>query len=92
MKSTQAQAAALIRKELKAAFKDTKFSVTSESYSMGDSVSVCWENGPNREAVHAIVGKYQYGHFDSMTDCYEHSNGNESIPQTKFVQLYRRAA
>lgn len=83
--SNQAQAAKLIRKELKAAFPDIKFRVTSEGYSMGDSVRVQWVNGPTCSQVKEISDKYQYGHFDGMTDCYEYSNNRKDLPQSKFV-------
>jgi len=83
--SQQAQAAKLIRKELKVAFPDIKFRVTSKGYSMGDNVRIMWVNGPTREQVQEISDKYQYGHFDGMIDCYEYSNTRKDIPQTKFV-------
>lgn len=84
-KTTHAQCAALIRKELKAA--GIKASVTSESFSMGNAVNVALNNvAPEiREIADKICNKYQYGHFDGMTDCYEYSNKNDNIPQVKFV-------
>ncbi len=87
--SDHASAAKLIRQELKKAFPLVKFSVTSESYSMGDSVNVSWTNGPNTDKVNEIVKKYQYGHFNGMEDIYENSNNRVDIPQTKFVQTRR---
>lgn len=90
--SSHAAAAAAIRAELKRAFPAVKFQVRSESYSMGDSVRIHWQDGPTVEAVDAITKKYQYGHFDGMTDMYEHSNCRTDIPQTKFVQTERRTS
>lgn len=87
--SEAAQAAKLIRKELKAAFPKTKFSVTSEYFSMGNAVNISWDNGPAKSEVHEISDKYEYGHFDGMTDCYEFSNKRTDIPQTKFVKTHR---
>lgn len=87
--STQAAAAKAIRKELKAAFPTVKFSVTSESFSMGDAVRISWTDGPMTKEVEAITGKYQYGHFNGMEDIYEHSNRRSDIPQTKYVQTSR---
>lgn len=84
-KSSQAMAADAIRTELKQAFPGVKFSVTSEGYSMGDSVNIKWEDGPTTDQVEAITGKYQYGHFDGMTDMYEYSNDRSDIPQSKYV-------
>jgi hypothetical protein len=83
------KAAVLIRKELKSAFPTIKFRVISSSFSMGDSVDIFWDNGPSRDAVRKITRKYQYGHFDSMTDCYENSNCREDLPQSKFVTCQR---
>lgn len=59
MKSIQAQAASAIRAELKSAFPTVKFSVKSESFSGGNSVSIHWYDGPLTKEVNAIVGKYQ---------------------------------
>jgi len=61
--------AANIRMELKAAFPGVKFSVRSEGYSMGCSIDIDWTDGPTKEAVKMITNKYEYGTFDSMTDC-----------------------
>lgn len=89
MKSSQAQAAKLIRQELKQAFPGTKFSVTSQSFSMGCSIDIRWDNGPTSKQVESITGKYEYGHFDGMTDCYEISNRRNDIPQSKYVMEQR---
>lgn len=86
----QAQAAKMIRKELKAEFPDVKFSVRSRSASMMNAVDIDWTDGPTRHDVESIVGKYQYGHFDGMIDCYEYSNRRDDIPQVKFVQCHRQ--
>jgi hypothetical protein len=80
-----AQAAKLIRAELKKAFPNVKFSVRSNNYAGGDSVYVNWTNGPTRDAVTEITDKYQYGHFDGMIDLYEYSNNIEGLPQAKYV-------
>ena len=88
-KSNQAQAAALIRKELKKEFPQTKFRVTSSGFSGGDSVSIHWQNGATTKQVQDITNKYQYGHFDGMTDSYEYSNNRKDIPQTKYVMEQR---
>ena len=86
-KSNQALAAAAIRKELKAA--GIKASVTSEGYSMGDSVNISLVDASpeTMKAVNSLCKKYQYGHFDGMNDIYEHSNSRNDIPQTKFVMI-----
>ncbi len=87
--SGHAAAAKAIRNELKNTYPEIKFSVTSESFSMGNSVHISWYDGPTTNEVDSIVKKYQYGHFDGMTDMYEYSNDRDDIPQTKYVQTSR---
>lgn len=84
-----AQAARAIRAELKTNFPSVTFSVRSRNFSMGDAVDIAYTDGPTLDAVQAITGKYQYGHFDGMTDMYEHSNSRKDIPQAKFVHARR---
>lgn len=86
-KTQAAQAAALIRKEIKAAYPGLKFRCTSENYSGGNSIRVSYIDQPKEvhEAITAIAKKYQYGHFDGMHDIYEYSNSNPEIPQAKYV-------
>jgi hypothetical protein len=88
-KTSQAKAAACVRAELKKAFPNTKFSVTSDSGANTSSVDIRWANGPTCEQVKAYSKKYQYGHFDGMVDMYEYSNTNADIPQAKFVFAQR---
>ena len=83
--SSHAATAAAIKAELKAAFPNCKFSVTSDSFSGGNATRIHWTDGPTSTEVEKITGKYQYGHFDGMTDCYESSNSRDDIPQTKYV-------
>lgn len=87
--SEHAQAAKLIRTELKKAFPEIKFYVTSESYSGGNSVSIEYIDGPTQKQIQEIVDKYEYGHFDGMYDIYEYSNNRNDIPQVKYVQIQR---
>jgi len=88
-KSNQAAAAAAIKAELKKAFPLVKFSVTSEGFANGDSVHISWTDGPKRDAVENITGKYQYGHFNGMEDIYENTNSRDDIPQAKYVNESR---
>jgi hypothetical protein len=87
--STHAAAAKAIRKDLKKAWPMIKFSVTSDSYSGGNSVIINWTNGPTYNQVNSLTSKYEYGHFDGMFDSYEYSNLREDIPQVKYVQHSR---
>lgn len=84
-----AQAAKMIRQELKAAFPATTFGVRSRNFSMGDAVDVAWTDGPQVDQVNAVVRKYQYGSFDGMQDLYEYTNTRDDIPQAKYVQTHR---
>jgi len=63
-----------IRRELEEHFPGHKFRVRGESFSMGNASTVTWEDGPSRDEVNAITGKYSGGHFDGMTDMYESSH------------------
>lgn len=89
MKSEQARAAQLIRGELKAAFPGVKFSVTSQSFSGGNSIGVSWEGNPEIANVNKIIKKYQYGSFNGMTDSYDYDNNRADLTQVRFVQASR---
>ena len=88
--SGHAAAAAAIRSELKAEFPAVKFSVTSESFSMGNAVQIRWTDGPSTQVVDLIVKKYEYGHFDGMEDIYRYDNRRDDIPQAKYVSTSRK--
>lgn len=90
--SIHAESAKAIRKELKRAFPLTKFSVTSSTYSGGNSVAVEWVDGPTSEEVGNVAYKYQYGHFNGMEDIYEHTNRRDDLPQVKYVQVRRQVS
>lgn len=86
--STHSQAAKAAKKDVIALIGKERFvSARSESYSMGSSITVVCRNvtPEERKQVSALVRKYQYGHFDGMTDSYEYSNRDESLPQVKFA-------
>jgi hypothetical protein len=86
--SIHALAAKAIRADLKKAFPGVKFGVRSETFSMGDSATVSWTDGPAVETVKEIADKYQAGDFDGMTDSY---NFRENAPDVsvKFVSCDR---
>lgn len=89
MKSQVAQAAAIIRKHLKA--NNIAARVTSKSYSMGSSINVTIQQDvvpAVRDQIEAYCNGFQYGHFDGMQDLYEYSNRNDEIPQAKFVFVH----
>jgi len=87
--TTHAATAKAIRQELKSIFPTVKFSITSESFSMGNAVRIRWEDGATVEQIDSIVKKYQYGSFNGMEDLYEIDNNNDDIPQVKYVQTSR---
>jgi len=62
-----------IRIELERAYPGHKFSITSETFSGGDSIDVRWTDGVTEKEIRDIIGKYQEGHFDGMTDSYNYS-------------------
>jgi hypothetical protein len=70
--NTAASAAKAIRVELKTKFPGIKFSVRSSTFAGGNSIDVSWTDGPTDAAVGEVIGKYQYGNFDGMTDCYNY--------------------
>lgn len=91
--SPHAIAAKALRAELKAAFPDAKLSVRARTASMMSAIDVEWINGPTTAAVKAVADKYQYGHFDGMTDGYYMSNNRADLPaQVKYVQVHRKIA
>jgi len=67
-------AAKNIRIELARTFPGQKFSVRSSSFANGNDVCVSWTDGPTTKEVEALVGKYQYGHFNGMEDIYEYNH------------------
>lgn len=64
----------------------------SSSFSMGNSVDIEIEDQPPEmmKIIHSELDQYQQGHFDGMTDMYEYSNTDNSIPQTKYLQISNR--
>ena len=65
---TCAETAKLVRKELKKHFPKTKFSVRSNTYSMGASIDVKWKDGPTCKQVESVVSVYGGKGFDGSID------------------------
>lgn len=80
-------AAKNMRIELAAAFPGVKFSVKSKRFSMGDSITVNWTDGPNGDQVDPIIEKYEAGSFNGMEDIYEYSAAawNDAFGDAKYV-------
>lgn len=86
-KTEAAQVAALIKAELKEKFPGTVFSVKSQTYAGGDSVTIYYTatvNGPKISAVELVGSKYKAGHFDGSIDCYEYTNRGTG-PTAKYI-------
>lgn len=62
-------AAKAIKEALTKLWPSVKFSVVSDSFANGNSIDIYWNFGPTTEQVERIAKKYEYGRFDSMTDC-----------------------
>ena len=76
-----AKAAKIIRKEMKA--QGVSGRVTCSNYAGGSSL---FEVLPaTKDAVESFCNKFEMGHFDGMTDCYEMSNCRDDVPQVSFV-------
>jgi hypothetical protein len=87
-KTSHAAAAAAIRAELKA--NNIKASVRSRSFAGGNAVDVeiLQDVLPaTLKEIEAFVGRFQYGHFDGMTDSYSYTNRDESLPQVKYTHV-----
>lgn len=72
-----------LRKELRAAFPDVKFSIRYKTFSGGDEIRVSYIDGPKSDAVKAIASRYTYDSSGSniMTDYYDYQ-------PTEFTQKY----
>lgn len=62
------ETAKLVRKELKKAFPNQKFSVKSSKYSGGSSIDVDWRDGAAYNKVEAVAGHFKGSNFDGMQD------------------------
>lgn len=60
--------AKIIRAELAKHFPGIKFSVRSQSYSMGSHVNVRWTDGPPTRLVDRVINKFSGKTFDGMDD------------------------
>lgn len=67
---TAAETAKKVRKSLKVAFPNTKFSVKSSTYSMGSSVTVYYVSGekPEFHKCNEVVRSFASATFDGMDD------------------------
>lgn len=89
MKSQAAKAAKEIRKELKAQFPGTKFSVITKNYAGGSSVTITYEDGPNKGDVERVARYWEAGTFNGMIDLYEYDSSKANMNTTKHVFVNR---
>jgi len=66
--SEPAHSAKVLKGHLQKFFPGVKFSVTSDTFSMGCSIDVSYTDGPLLQEVEAIANLFQYGRFDAMQD------------------------
>lgn len=62
------ETASIVRWALGESFPGVKFSVRSESYSMGCTIRVSWVDGPTGSQVNPILDRFSSSDFDSMQD------------------------
>ncbi|UTI09388.1 LPD29 domain-containing protein [Enterobacter hormaechei] len=72
------RAAKNIRILLKREFKGAKFSVRTRD---ATCIDVSWTDGPTRQEVDLLIGKFQIGNYDGFSECYEYNS-------TGFNKLY----
>lgn len=80
-----------LRAMLKVEFPGVKFSVSSNSYSGGDSARVKYVDGPAYGKVNRVVGKFGTKNFDGMQDLEEDCSTafNDVAGGFSYVHLYR---
>jgi hypothetical protein len=93
------ETAKVIRQILRAAFPATKFSVTTSRGSMVSGVDIRWADGPTVKLVDSIVGQFEAGSFNGMTDSYEYDrdavvtvDGVQYRPATRYVSTHRNTS
>jgi hypothetical protein len=79
-----------IKKELKRAFPNVKFSVRAD----GNSVRIEWTDGVTDEQVEKITKKYKEGNFNGMIDMYEYKKEGRTFRKlfggANYIFTYRR--
>lgn len=87
--SGSAKCAMAIKAEFETVFKGLKIRAHSSNFANGNSVTISanFKCQADLDRAHTLASKYQYGHFDGMTDMYEYSNPRSDVPQAKFVSV-----
>lgn len=63
-----AEAAKMLRPQLKKAFPSVKFSVRISRYAGGSAIDVRWTDGPTDDQVSAVCAGFRGNRFDGMDD------------------------
>lgn len=79
-----ADTAKAIRLELTEAFPKVRFSVRSKVYAGGSSITIRWTDGPTKEAVDDVVGRFASRGFDGSIDL-GYSIAHYALPSGKIV-------
>jgi hypothetical protein len=79
-----ADAAKMMRKDLKAKFPGQKFKVKTDKYAGGASINVTWVDGPTNAAVKGIVDHYAGGTFDGQIDLMEYHTSTQDGEEVRF--------
>ncbi|CDH00538.1 LPD29 domain-containing protein [Xenorhabdus bovienii] len=87
-KDMQTLAVKNIRILLKQHFNGVTFSVRKRNY---NSVNVRWKDGPIEKKVAALIGHFEEGCYNSMTECYDFSYEpfNDVFGGTQYMSLDR---
>lgn len=83
-----ADTAKLVRKALKESFPGVKFSVRSDSYSMGASIRISWTDGPCSKDVDSVVDQFKGANFNGMEDIKEHRKSTLNGERVRFGADY----
>lgn len=90
-----AEAAKMLRLELKNNFPGVRFSVRSDRFAGGSAIVIRWADGPTEGQVREVADRFKGSDFDSMTDSTIMRpdvaiNGEEVHFGVNFVECSRR--
>lgn len=97
-RTTAAEVASRIRKELKEKYPSIKFSVKSKNYSGGNSIRVLYTDFLPIEEIEKDLNKYEDGYFDGMEDLYKYkpdemevleTGESKRVPRVKYLFVER---
>jgi hypothetical protein len=89
-KLTNAEAARLLKKELRARFPGVAFSVRSDRGSAWGWFSVSWTDGPRWRDVERVTSPCHYASFNGMTDGYDHHKRGAVLLAGEWIEPFSR--